>query len=383
MQKRSDTTGLFINTYGPTAVELANTFGKNEIEKKDYFDIAIYAHNILRKMEERPQLLGISTLEDLSTYSYLNTFFQASNRYIQSITDIEKKQQTIMSFSRQFYDYILTLIVNSLYTGYVTEEDGALFLQERFREGDVVKIGDEVIGSINVFYATVDAVMQNMQSLWDTQKDGDDTILKRIEKNMIRLKAFDDMIRPTAYKNYITTPYLAESGSTDSIRFPAIDTDTGIPIRLETSVLEKMKNSRKLANDPRIEELKKIWPDADPTAWILEGEDIRIVQAPYKIGRSGAGNSSIKISALYKNKTFADGIIYYDNYQMRVVTDKPMTIPVYKSFLLQLEVYLDFIDKEIVGLGGDEEVGEIAIFPLLQRIRIGDRLYSLDIQEGN
>jgi hypothetical protein len=85
-------------------------------------------------MEEKSQTLSETTMEDPSTYSYLMTFFQASNRYIDSIDKIDKKQQTIMSFSRQFYDYVLTVVTNSLYKFLVIKEDGALYLAPQFHE---------------------------------------------------------------------------------------------------------------------------------------------------------------------------------------------------------------------------------------------------------
>lgn len=380
-QKKTDSTVQLIDIYWPTAIELASTFEKNEIPKKDYFDIAIYAYNILRKLEDRPQVLPLSALENLSTYSYLLTFFQASNKYIESVDDIEKKQQTIVSFSRQFYDYILTLVVNSLYSAYIVDEDGALFLSASFREADVVQMNEEVIDRINAFYSTADAITTKMQSLWTETQDQDATIFQRIRTNMVRLRAFVEIINPEKYREYVNTPFMYDSGSTLEFPFPLIDSGSNMPIRIESSIIESIRNAKQISTDPRIAELKKIWPDADPTNWILEGEDIRVTQAPYRIGRAWAWNSSVKISALYKDKSFADGIIYYDNYQMRVVTEKPMSVQVYKAFLLQLKNYLDFIDKEVVTREDQDNIGEIAIFPLVQRIRIGESLYSLDIQE--
>ena len=66
-QKRTDAR-FTINTFGPTAIEIAKTFNQSEIERKDFFDIAIYAYNILRKMEETTQILPASSMEDPATY---------------------------------------------------------------------------------------------------------------------------------------------------------------------------------------------------------------------------------------------------------------------------------------------------------------------------
>jgi hypothetical protein len=105
-------------------------------------------------------------MEDNSTYTYLNTFFRASSKYIESVDTAEKKQQTIMSFSRQFYDYILSLITNSLYKSFTVAEDGALFLDLRLREGDRVKLSDNLIENIRSLNATVQAITPSIASLW-------------------------------------------------------------------------------------------------------------------------------------------------------------------------------------------------------------------------
>ena len=69
-------------------------------------------------------------------------------RYIESIEESDKQKQTIMSFSRQFYDYILSLSVNSLYRSFVVVEDGALYLDPQFRDGSRVKISQELLDNI-------------------------------------------------------------------------------------------------------------------------------------------------------------------------------------------------------------------------------------------
>jgi hypothetical protein len=132
--QRREENSILINTYGPTSIELTKTLDQNDVYQKDYFDIAIYAYNILRKMERSPQILLNTAMEDPATYSYLVTFFRASNRYIESITEAEKKQQTIMSFARQFYDYVLGMIVNSLYKQFTMVQDKALYLTPDYQE---------------------------------------------------------------------------------------------------------------------------------------------------------------------------------------------------------------------------------------------------------
>jgi hypothetical protein len=164
-QKRNEKS-MLIDTYAPTANELTKTLDQNDVAPKDYFDIAIYALNILRKMEKSPQLLLESAMEDTATYSYLVTFFRASNLYMESITDAVKKQQTIMSFARQFYDYVLGMIVNSLYQQFTIVQDKALYLAPDYQEGIKVTISDEMMSAIERLKGSVEYMTPSIEALW-------------------------------------------------------------------------------------------------------------------------------------------------------------------------------------------------------------------------
>jgi len=51
--QKKDLTFSRIDTYSPTALELAKTLESSDIEQRDYFDIALYAFNVLKKAEDR------------------------------------------------------------------------------------------------------------------------------------------------------------------------------------------------------------------------------------------------------------------------------------------------------------------------------------------
>ncbi len=76
-------------------------------------------------------------------------------------------------------------------------------------------------------------------------------------------------------------------------------------------MVEKLKNEKIIMTDPRIAELKKIWPSADATNWGIEADNIRIIDASYQVARSNGDASEVLISFLYKDKTFTDGVIKY------------------------------------------------------------------------
>jgi hypothetical protein len=82
-----------IDTYTPTALELAKTLQSEDILQRDYFDIALYAFNVLKKMEDR----GVYTYEAInsqSTYSLIQTILISTDRYVKGIPDKERKNIT-------------------------------------------------------------------------------------------------------------------------------------------------------------------------------------------------------------------------------------------------------------------------------------------------
>lgn len=281
---------------------------------------------------EKPLEIPVYAMEDPATYKYFTTFFRASTRYINSIEDVEKKQENIMSFSRQFYDSMLTMIVKSLYKTFIVEEEGALFVADRYRDGLKVVIPADLLEYIKSLSATIEYIAPSIEALWSSAGVGDTYIQNQIQNNMTRLAVLTEIIDPDTYKEYIKSPYQVESGSL--YIFPAIDPITKIALRFDPAKITSLKNIKILSGDPRINDLKKIWPDADASSWLVEGDNIRVLSASYKIARQTTqGTSRIKISALYKTKTFSDILIEYGSYQIRVSSENDMTTPVLYAFL--------------------------------------------------
>lgn len=376
-QKRNEKS-MLIDTYGPTAGELTKTLDQNDVYQKDYFDIAIYALNILRKMEKSPELLLGTAMEDPATYSYLVTFFRASNRYMESITEAEKKQQTIMSFARQFYDYVLWMIVNSLYKQFTVVQDKALYLWPDYQEGIKVTIPDEIMNAITWLQWSVEYMTPSIEALWSWSWQSDEDTYQRIHKNIIRLRAFMEMINPEWYKSYTEAPYQYDDVAGEKwLVLPLFSEEGDTIIRLDKKMVEKLRNEKIITTDPRIAELKKIWPNADASNWWIEDDSIRIIDAPYQVSRQKGDTNELQISILYKDKTFTDGLIKYGKNTLRIYipAGEFLTIPQLYAFLADIQYYLDTIDARLESYNG--EVGEIRIFPMKQRVNIGDSLYTV------
>ena len=343
------------------------------IEQKDYFDIAIYAFNILKKMEESGQMLSKSSIEDTATYTYLGIFFQSARLYIDSIDDPEKKLQTVTSFSRQFYDYIITTLSTSLYAHYTEVSDGAIYVAGDYRDGVKLKFSDEFVNNIGALTNLVDILSPALASLsTDASGSTTDDTYSRIEKNIVRIKAFSSLIQNDDYKDYVKSPYKVDTKEKTTL--PLLDTKNSI-VRFDTEIIAKEKNSKALLTDPRIKELQKIWPNAEASSWILEGDYLRVSKAEYTFAREGS-TTSFLVSALYKDTLLTDTIILYKDYTIEVVAPDGISPKAYYALMANMRYYLDRIDET---LQGDSPSGTIRIFPDKKRINIGDSIYTVVI----
>lgn len=91
--QKKDLTYSRIDTYSPTALELEQTLQSQDIEQRDYFDIALYAFNVLKKSEDRGFLIDTAVYER-ATYSLIQTILISTEKYVASIPEPERKSIT-------------------------------------------------------------------------------------------------------------------------------------------------------------------------------------------------------------------------------------------------------------------------------------------------
>jgi hypothetical protein len=173
-----------------------------------------------------------------------------------------------MSFSRQFYASLLTKIAKSLYSQYTVNEDDALYLIPEFRDGVKVKISDDLTSNINSLSNIIDVLRPSIDGLWSGSGKTDDDTYTQIQENTTRIKGFVSMIDADAYKDYVKTPYKVDKNET--ILLPLVDSKNTNIVRFDAQVIETVKNTKALTTDPRIEDLKKVWPKADASTWSIE-----------------------------------------------------------------------------------------------------------------
>lgn len=205
-------TNFRIDTYDPTATTLRGTLEEQGIDQRDYFDIAIYVYNILDKIHNKG-IFSREYLENKFTYDYLTTFFYAGSRYMNSIEDPDKKTQTILSFSTQFYEKVLSMLVNSLYTLYMKDDNGFLYINETFLKNTDVKVDTAVMKNLKALEGVVSYVNDTIKNAFQNSGTDTDSYIK-VQKATLRLRGIATLLDPEKhnqnYKAYIEKPYVTE-----------------------------------------------------------------------------------------------------------------------------------------------------------------------------
>lgn len=154
--QKKDLTFSKIDTYSPTASELQATMTSDDINHKDYFDIALYAFSLLEKARNG-QLFETQAITAHATYQLLSTLFVATSKYASSVEDPDQQAKTYRSIALNFYDPVLRVLARSFYAYYtVTDEKGHIFLNEKVLSSEgKIKMNRDLIRDIKAIDSTV------------------------------------------------------------------------------------------------------------------------------------------------------------------------------------------------------------------------------------
>ena len=202
--QKKDPTFSGIDTYTPTAEWLKRTLDNNSIESKDFFDIALYAYQLLQKAQDG-QTFTLESLASEATYSLINTLFIATDKYIQWLPESDQKSayQTLVI---QFYAPIANTMSRSLYSFYTTQMDSKIYLDKRYLDGDKVKFNQKIRDYIEGIYATMHTSYEQIATLY-TQDDQQFTLIS-YRDSLARIGGFMDIIADGKYREYQQAPYI-------------------------------------------------------------------------------------------------------------------------------------------------------------------------------
>ncbi len=193
-----------IDTYSPTAREIANTLSSTDIDSKDYFDIALYAFHVLKKAESGGKFFDEAILAN-ATYDLIRTIFLATDRYVKTS---EKKEEAYKSISIQFYDQILSTLVNSIYNMFTEVDEDRIFLKSKYVTDGVVNTDNkQFIENIKSVNGVVDYIFPYIDKAYEN--DSDVRTYLAMKKSKARLRAFYKLFEKGYYADYVLTPYVA------------------------------------------------------------------------------------------------------------------------------------------------------------------------------
>ncbi len=243
LQKR-DPTFSGIDTYTPTADGLQRSVDSNNIDSKDYFDIALYAYQLLKKAQDG-QIFANESLSSKATYNLISTIFSATEKYIQGLPLGEQKQ-AYQTLAIQFYAPIANTIAKSLYGKYSVHIDQKIFLDKKYLDGDIIKFDPSMRENIDAAYLVLNHMYERIVPLFENEESPFAVISFR--DSVRRIGGFMDMISEWKYRDYQVSPYvwvdiggmfapsIRSDGKLEIYQVPPVQVIDVVPIRLAPEV---------------------------------------------------------------------------------------------------------------------------------------------------
>ena len=232
---------------------------------------------------------------------------------------------------------------------------------------------DQNITGLN---AILDDVAPSIQDEF-FQINGDSDVAIRMKKELLRLKGFEKMTNTETYKNYVTTPYKADS--TETIALPLIDSTLSRIESFTDADKKILQTSFDISTDSRYLRIKEFFPGISSSTITLNGDLVSVSNVPLEIQRPGKENVTILVSMNLENaNSIKDVHLLYNNTNLNILVDS-MDPSVYTTFITQLPYYLDILDQAMVTLGSPL-TEPVNILPMQRRVSIGNStIYSVSI----
>lgn len=203
--RRKDPTFSGIDTYTPTAAGLARTLDNQNIESKDYFDITLYAYQILKKAQDG-DMFTEESLTSGATYELIETLFWATEKYIQWISDMTIRKWAYQTLVVQFYAPLSNALAKSLYKTYTLNEGGYVYLKPDYIEWEVIKLDPKMKDSIESVFYIFNNTYERLARFYDPEDQK--YALISFHDAVIRIGAFAELVTDGEYRSYQKNPYI-------------------------------------------------------------------------------------------------------------------------------------------------------------------------------
>lgn len=203
--RRKDPTFSWIDTYTPTAAGLARTLDNQNIESKDYFDITLYAYQILKKAQDG-EMFTEESLTSAATYELIETLFGATEKYIQWISDIAIRKWAYQTLVVQFYNPLSNALSKSLYKIYTINRGWYVYFNPDYIEWETIKLDPKMKSSIEAMYYILNNTYERIAPLYDSNDQK--YALISFHDAILRIGAFAEMATEWEYREYQKNPYI-------------------------------------------------------------------------------------------------------------------------------------------------------------------------------
>jgi hypothetical protein len=372
-QKR-DSAFSKIDTYTPTAEELVRSLQSQDIEQKDFFDIALYAFNVLKKTEEQWMFLK-DAVHSVATYQLLDVFFNATNNYALH-WPIERKNSTYKSMAIQFYDHLLSVLVRSLYSTFTETKGGYIYLKEGLvSNGWKIKLDDDpaYISTLRNLDRTIMDTLEQLTYVYQDESDRD-TFLN-IRQSINRFHGFILLSRDKTYEDYILTPYKATNEWDSSL--PLLSEDKSTLIR-EAPPLEEAPIVDNSILDPNIKKIQTLIGENTNPVVVQDGDYYRLNSASIPFLESVSQlPKTYQVSMLFSRdlSTYTDVHISYADYSIKLYYITPGNVLNIQEFIQTLPRYINRID--LIARSNPNLKWEFIIYPEKWMVLIQNKNFNL------
>lgn len=218
--RRKDPTFSGIDTYTPTAAGLARTLDNLNIESKDYFDIALYTYQILKKAQDG-EMFTEESLTSGATYELIETLFGATKKYVQWITDLSVRKSAYQTLVLEFYMPLANALNKSLYKTYTVSKGWYIFINQDYIDGEKIKLDSKIKSSVESTFDILNNIYEQIAPLYDINDQK--FALISLRDAIIRMWAFAEMATEWSYREYQKNPYIGID--VYDISLPSINTE--------------------------------------------------------------------------------------------------------------------------------------------------------------
>lgn len=330
-----------IDTYTPTALELAKTLQSSDIQQRDYFDIALYAYNVLKKMEDR-WVYTPEAINSRPTYTLIQTVLVSTDRYVKDISENDRKNITYEWIALHFYLRILSALTQSVYSTFTTSEDGKIFLDSSLRPTKTeerVRIDESLRRDMLDLDNMLSIVSERMDEHYGVSSANN--TYQNIKKHISLFHAFVDILDYETYKEYEATPYILDEKEWSALP----QYQSGVVLRFDpTKVIIKETPS----DDPNVEYIKQTLGDLQIQGIRTELDGYFIDNAELLITDENSATGVVSISMVINPDltSFSNPVLNYNWRTIYMLTDKKniedidWVISIIPQYIKRLDVIL-------------------------------------------